>query len=334
MRISMRDLKAKHIAYVSSVEEAERLLKQNGVRWDNRTNYSAEMGKARGIIWERAGKTVAYWDSKHELVKVGMRGKKAGRFGDPADDAAVAVTEEIMKKFPRKVVPSQQVEYAMQGHYVSDFKYFHALVHNYLEDEGWKITGKRKQASVSGVVPTVELKKMTDEQLIQLVKRHRGKFGENYVPNNLVQEVKRRGLYQKAFASKKVAVLIEFYTDSKRAIGRKKFVSRRDNYLEIKSWVESGNFIKLPQGLSQDLNGIINYLEGKGASKQAGYMEDLLKNLENSGEKAGRAATNRDWSFVDEEKRYMNKMLPLLEAKGMDRAKARKIWDEAYKRGR
>ena len=59
----------------------------------------------------------------------------------------------------------------------------------------------------------------------------------------------------------KAGLKILFYDSSKNYRGRKKFVSHRDNYLEIKSWVESGNFIKLPMGLSKDLNSIINYFE-------------------------------------------------------------------------
>ena len=38
---------------------------------------------------------------------------------------------------------------------------------------------------------------------------------------------------------------IVFYTDKNKYTGKKKFTSLKENLLEINSWIESGNYIKI-----------------------------------------------------------------------------------------
>jgi len=91
--------------------------------------------------------TVEKMQKAQKKLRVSMKDlkKKAGH-GDPADWAAQRVTDEIKKKHPNKVVTDREIEQAMQGEYVSDFKYFHALVYDYLEQEGFKVKGTAKTA--------------------------------------------------------------------------------------------------------------------------------------------------------------------------------------------
>jgi hypothetical protein len=55
---------------------------------------------------------------------------------------------------------------------------------------------------------------------------------------------------------------IKYYTSFKMFVGWSKFRSLPEDYLNIKSWINSGNFIKLDTGLTQDLNLITKYFKG------------------------------------------------------------------------
>ena len=54
---------------------------------------------------------------------------------------------------------------------------------------------------------------------------------------------------------------IIFYNDSKRYLGWKKLRSLRSDYWEIVSWITSGNFLKIGNNLTKDINVIFKHYQ-------------------------------------------------------------------------